>query len=401
MRALALSGLILLSCWAIAALATAEDEPRIVPAPKNDSSVWPPFPDSEGVEVDELPIEEKSAPHVIFELLGLRVAAGERVTLRLELSESFTGGAVTTPVQVIRGDQPGPTLCLVAGLHGDEVVGIEIVRRVIETVQPEGMSGTIVAIPIANPVGFRRLSRYLPDRRDLNRHFPGRSYGSSAARIAHRIFDGVIRHCDLVVDFHSGSFHRANLPQVRADFSNPILLATSGWFGAPVVVDSPGSEGTLRRAASDAGIDAILYEAGEPMRFDEESVQAGVEGVLALMKSMGMAHLTNIEPRKSEFFRGSHWVRSDSGGIFLGDMPLGAWVEKGQRLGSVTNPFTNERSAVRARVAGRVIGRAVDQVVTPGYALYHVATLESRREPGEDLRLPEEAEPLESDERPE
>jgi predicted deacylase len=403
MRRLIAIAILVVVSWAAPPSAISAEDAKIEPAPEGNAGVWPPFPDTDGVAVDALPeLDVEAAPTVTFELLGMRIAPGERVTLDLELSESFTGGAVVTPVQVVRGDQPGSVLCLVAGLHGDEVVGIEVVRRVVTRIEPVGMNGTVVAIPVANPVGFRRLSRYLPDRRDLNRHFPGRSYGSSASRMAYRIFEGVIRHCDVLVDFHSGSFHRANLPQVRADLDNPILLAISGWFGAPVVVDSPGAEGTLRYAAVQAGIDALLYEAGEPMRFDEGSVETGVQGVLSLMKAMRMAELDGPPPNVSEFFRGSHWVRSDSGGIFLAEVQLGAWVKQGQVLGSVTSPFTNERRDVRARETGRVIGRAVDQVVSPGYALFHVGTIEEKpfgnEEPPVDR---EDTEPLERDERPE
>ncbi len=402
--AVGIVSLVSLSSLVIAQAALPAGDAELRPAPEHDTSSWPPFPDADGVPIDELPIaqaEAASEPPAPFELLGMRIAPGERVTLDLELSQSFTGGSVTTPVQVIRGDQPGPTLCLIAGIHGDEVVGIEVVRRVVEHLQPMGMSGTVVAMPVANPIGFRQLSRYLPDRRDLNRHFPGRSYGSSASRIAQRIFDGIIRQCELVVDFHSGSFHRANLPQVRADLDNPILHAMAGWLGVSVVVHGGGADGTLRRAASEVGIDALLYEAGEPMRFDEASVVTGVQAVLRLMRSMRMANLTDSAPPKSEFFRGSHWVRSDSGGIFLGQVELGTWVEQGQQVGTVTNPFTNERSAVRARETGRVIGRAVDQVVTPGYALFHVATVEDRPGVNDGPIAAEEAEPVESDERPE
>lgn len=310
-----------------------------------------------------------------FELHGRTIQPGERVLIDLDLSESFTGGAVATPVQVIHGTHPGRVLCLVAGIHGDEIVGIEIVRRIVEQIEVESLNGTVIAMPVANPMGFRQSSRYLPDRRDLNRYFPGRPYGSLASRIADRIFDNVIRRCDLVVDFHSGSFHRANLPQIRADLNDPKLSEIAKWFGSPVVVHSRGGEGTLRRAAGEAGIPAVLFEAGEPMRFDEASVQIGVWGASSLLFRLGMYPTAEIDDVVPDVFRGNAWVRADAGGIFIAESQLGDWIRAGQVLGAITNPFTHEKLPVKATRDGRIIGQALDQVVTPGYALFHIGTL--------------------------
>jgi predicted deacylase len=334
-------------------------------------------------------------------ILGAEVAPGERVRLELELSESFGGTTVSTPVIVIRGTRDGPTLCLTAGIHGDEIIGIEVVRRVVAEVEPEGLRGTVIGVPVVNPLGFRRSSRYLPDRRDLNRFFPGRRTGSSASRIAHRFFEEVVRQCQVLVDFHSGSFHRANLPQVRADLEDPSLRGLATWFGAPVVLQSQGMRGTLRRAAHEAGVSAILYEAGEPMRFDESSVKEGVIGSLRLLQSLGMIENTVPPVMNTDVFQGSRWVRTDDGGIFLGERQLGDVVAVGDRLGTVTDPFTNDRVEIVSQYDGRVIGRAMDQVVIPGFALYHLGTRQQEK--------PEEAEPgmepgsvgPELDERPE
>jgi hypothetical protein len=348
-------------------------------------------------------VEEAGPPDVEpFELLGRTIEPGERAMLDLELSESFTGGAVATPVQVIHGSNPGRVLCLVAGIHGDEIVGIEIVRRIVEQIDVESLSGTVITMPVANPMGFRQSSRYLPDRRDLNRYFPGRPYGSLASRIAHRIFNNVIKRCDLLVDFHSGSFHRANLPQIRADLNDPKLLELAQWFGSPVVVHSRGGEGTLRRAASDAGIPAVLFEAGEPMRFDEASVQIGVWGASSLLFRLGMYPTEQVEDIEADVFRGNAWVRADAGGIFIADAQLGDWIVAGQVLGTVTNPFTHEKVVVKGTRNGRIIGQALDQVVTPGYALFHIGTLGHSAEatPTEDSS-DFSSDGVESEERPE
>jgi len=309
-----------------------------------------------------------------LEILDESVPPGERVSLELVLSESFGGTPVTTPVSVTRGTSPGPTLCLTGGVHGDEIVGVEIVRRAIDQVDPAQLRGTLIGVPVVNALGFRRGSRYLPDRRDLNRYFPGRPTGSSAARIAYRLFTRVIKHCEVLVDFHSGSFHRANLPQVRANLEDPRLTGLAGWFGAPVVVHSVGRLGTLRQAANAAGINALLYEAGEPLKFDQGSVAGGVEGSERLMEALGMLDSGLSPVAASDVFRGSHWVRADEGGIFLGERGLGDQVEAGERIGTLTDPFSNEQVEVRSTQGGRVIGRAVDQVVLPGFALYHLGT---------------------------
>lgn len=322
----------------------------------------------------DLTLPEISTEAMGFGMLGETVRPGEQRQLLLAVGESFAGMSLTTPVQVVHGMESGPSICLVAGIHGDEVVGIEVVRRVVGSLAPQGMRGTVIAIPIANPLGFRRSSRYLPDRRDLNRYFPGRRDGSTASRLADSIFDRVIRRCQVLVDFHSGSFHRANMPQVRADLRDPQLLGMAQWLGVPVVVHSRGRVGTLRRAATDAGILALLYEAGEPQRFDEGSVTAAVVGTMSLLENLGMIDGYAVPGGPADVFRGSHWIRAEEGGIFLSIRDLGDWVTTGTKLGTVTDPFTNEEVSIVARRTGRIIGRAHDQVVIPGYALYHIGT---------------------------
>ncbi len=198
-------------------------------------------------------------------ILGQSIAPGETRRLALPVGESV-GGEVSTPVIVVAGERPGPVVCLTGGIHGDELNGVEVVRRSVEGAKPAELRGTLVGVPIVNLAAFRRGSRYLPDRRDLNRFFPGSARGSSAARLARRLFDEVVRRCNAVVDVHSGSFHRTNLPQVRGDLRKPEVLRLAKTFGSQLAIHNEGRAGTLRRAATDAGIPAIAYEAGEPMR---------------------------------------------------------------------------------------------------------------------------------------
>mgnify|MGYP001948895689 CR=1 FL=1 len=277
-----------------------------------------------------------------------------------------------SPVLVVNGAKHGPVLCLTAALHGDELNGIEIVRRVLYNIDPKQLTGAVIGVPIVNLQGFHRSSRYLTDRRDLNRYFPGNPSGSSAGRIAHSFFNDVISHCDALVDLHTGSFHRTNLPQLRADLNNPgVLLLTQG-FGATVILHSEGSTGTLRRAATDIGIPAVTLEAGGPMKLQESAVEHGVKGIRSLLNQMGMLRKVSLWPGSEPVYYHSMWVRADQGGILFSDVELGDNVDKGEVLGTVTDPITNIRSEVISPSDGRIIGMAFNQVVMPGFAAFHV-----------------------------
>lgn len=313
--------------------------------------------------------------------LGVVVHPGESRRVTWAISESFAGAVLDTPVFVVRGTAPGPTLCLTAGIHGDELNGIEIVRRSLESVDPQSLHGTLVGVPIVNLHGFRRSSRYLPDRRDLNRYFPGRPGGSSAARIAHAFFEAVVRSCDSLVDLHTGSFHRANMPHVRANLDDPNAFEMAQAFGTSIIVHSLGTAGTLRRAATESGIPAITYEAGEPMRFKLDDVERGTQGIRNLLRGRGMID-AGRRRRALEVFRRSHWVRSDDGGILISEVELGDRVETGDLLGTVTDPLSNDRAELHAPHAGTVIGMALNQVVIPGFAAFHLGMRE------EDLAVP-------------
>jgi len=311
------------------------------------------------------------------ELLGQTVSAGDRRRLSLRAGESFAGDAIEIPVLVIRGNTPGPILCMVAGVHGDELNGIEIVRKVFEETTPRELSGMLIGVPVANVHGLRRSSRYLPDSRDLNRFFPGHPGGSSASRIANALFEGVIEHCDALVDFHTGSHQRTNLPQVRGDLRVPAILELAQGFGTGEIIHNSGRPGTLRRAASDAGVPAITFEAGEPLRFQSREISRGVQGARGLLSAWRM--LDGGKPRKRHriYYR-SRWLRVNDGGIFLTKRKLGDPVEVGDVLGTVTDPVTNERDTVIATFQGRIIGMAVPQVVLPGFAAFHIG-IEAKR----------------------
>ncbi|HEX7035512.1 MAG TPA: succinylglutamate desuccinylase/aspartoacylase family protein [Pseudomonadales bacterium] len=307
-----------------------------------------------------------------FEILGQRVAAGTFARLTWAPTETFTGNSAPSAVLVAHGTEPGPTLCLTAAIHGDELNGIETVRRVLHDLEPERLAGTVVGVPIVNLQGFHRNSRYLPDRRDLNRYFPGNPTGSAASRIAHSLFSQVIRHCSALVDLHTGSFHRTNLPQVRGDLNNEAVVKLTAGFGSTVILHSGGGEGTLRRAAVDAGIPAVTLEAGMPLQVQEAAVEHSVKAIYTLLDTFGMYNKRSLWGNPEPVYYQSRWVRADHGGILSGEVNLGRRVQPGDLLGTVTDPITNERNVIVSPYQGRVIGMALDQFVMPGYATFHI-----------------------------
>ncbi len=338
-----------------------------------------------------VPEPEATAGLPRIDISGHRIEPGTKQRIVLHASESFVGASVETPVVIIRGRSPGPTMCLTAGIHGDELNGTETVRRVLARISPEDLDGMIIGLPIVNVHGFRSRTRYLPDRRDLNRHFPGTPHGSSASRIAFAIFEGVIRHCDALIDFHSGSFHRSNLPQVRGDFTSADILELARGLGVNVAVHHPGIVGTLRREATAHEIPTVLYEGGESLRLQGPEIQRGENGVLRLLRYIGMLNVPyEIDDRDQEFFFDSQWVRVNHGGIFVPAVELGDRVEVETVLATVFDPLGGERAVIRSPVAGRVIGMAMAQVVIPGFAAFHIG---DQQAPQPDPAAPGETPP--------
>lgn len=327
---------------------------------------------SHGEVVEPVRIPEVAAPPARFSLLGETVPAASLTQLTWNATETYTGNSIPTAVLVANGSEPGPVLCLTAAVHGDEINGIEIVRRVLHDLETERVRGTVVGVPIVNLQGFQRNSRYLPDRRDLNRHFPGNPTGSSASRIAHSLFTRIIRHCDALVDLHTGSFHRTNLPQLRADLNDDRVVELTAGFGSTVILHSEGAEGTLRRAATSAGVPSVTIEAGMPMRVQEDVVEHSVKAIFTLMDTMEIYDRRSLWGNPEPVYYQSRWVRADGGGILAGEVQLGRRVQPGDLLGTVIDPISNEQQQILSPYRGRVIGMAVDQFVMPGYATFHL-----------------------------
>ncbi len=312
-----------------------------------------------------------------FQLADRFVLPGNRESFQWQNDADMGPGEGVSPVIISHGAKAGPVLCLIGGVHGDEINGIALVRRMAYEIDPEQLSGTLISVPIVNVFGYSRGSRYLPDRRDLNRYFPGSRSGSIASRVAQSLFDTIIRRCDAVIDFHTGSFQRSNLPQVRGDLTNPKVLNLSHGFGGTLVLHSPGSRGMLRVAAMEAGIPAVTMEIGAPLRLEVEHIEPTVLAIRRLMAYLKMTD-SDVSARRNKvppvFFE-SRWVRSNIGGLLISDVKLGQNVRAGQVLGRVIDPLSQMEKTIRSPFDGRLIGMALNQQVLPGYAAYHLAKL--------------------------
>ncbi|MBO6541852.1 MAG: succinylglutamate desuccinylase/aspartoacylase family protein [Alphaproteobacteria bacterium] len=310
-----------------------------------------------------------------FEIAGHHLAPGERRTVNLPISVLSDHTPATLSVHVVHGRKPGPTMFVSAAVHGDEIIGVEIVRRILRTTQLDRLRGTLLAIPIVNSYGFMNHSRYLPDRRDLNRSFPGSQTGSLAARLAALFMQEIVKRADYGIDLHSAAIHRTNLPQIRVSPSKQETMELAECFGAPLVMTSKVRDGSLRAAAQDAGIDVLLYEAGEGLRFDEFAVRAGVKGVLRVMHKVGMLSEKGISRSKVKplLSDSSYWVRAPAGGLLRTFKTVGEQVVAGEMLGMISDPFGEAEAEITARQPGVIVGRSNLPVVNEGDGLFHVA----------------------------
>lgn len=313
---------------------------------------------------------------------GEETAPGERRRFEVHAARLVTGGWLSIPVEVLVGTKPGPRVWLSGAIHGDELDGIEIIRRVLDALDPAVLAGSVIAVPIVNVFAFIDGSRYLPDRRDLNRSFPGSERGSLAARIAHLFMHQVVAQCDVGIDFHCGSDNRVNLPQVRVDLDDPDALRLARAFRAPVVMHARAPSGSLRDAAGAVGATVLVYEGGQSGRFTEVAIRRGVAGVVRVLHEAGVLpgaaseDETDAEVGEPLIARSSLWVRAGQSGILRIDTQLGARVTAGERLGVIADAFGDRASAVRARADGIVVGVTSHPLVNRGDAIAHIASLD-------------------------
>jgi predicted deacylase len=314
-----------------------------------------------------------------FEIGGQRVRPGEARIIELPVAHLYTNTPVALPVRVLRGREPGPTLFVSAALHGDEINGVEIIRRLLLQRALKRLRGTLLAVPVVNTLAFVHQSRYLPDRRDLNRSFPGSDKGSLAARLAHLFLKEIVGRAQYGVDLHTGAIHRPNLPHIRGDLDNPETVRLAKAFGVPLVLNSPTTAGTLRQYTTEHGIPVLLYEAGEALRFDELAIRTGVRGLLNVLMALDMLADDGTRERMPEpvIARASSWVRAPSSGVLRGQVALGEEVRKGQVLGIIGDPIGSSEVPVLANAHGIVIGRVALPLTYEGEALFHLARFDA------------------------
>ena len=315
---------------------------------------------------------EPAAP---FPLGERSLRPGTRTELELPIAKTVTGAPLALPVLVLHGRTAGPVMWVNAAIHGDEVNGVEIIRRVSSQIDVRTLRGTVIAVPVVNVPGFVNGDRYLPDRRDLNRSFPGSPRGSLASRIAHIFMTEIVARCTVGIDLHSGSGHRTNLAQVRGDLDNPVVRTLADAFATPVMMHASTRDGSLRQAGNEAGAAVVMFEGGEAWRFDEDSIRIGTAGVLRVLETMDMIESLDdhlVAPRPV-VCRSSRWVRARRSGVAQLSVTTGDHVQKNQELGSIHDAFGNRQTRITAPVGGIVVGLNLDPIVNQGDAMIHVA----------------------------
>ena len=312
-----------------------------------------------------------------------RIAPGQRKTVDLPVSVLSDHTPVSMSVHVVHGRRAGPTLFISAAVHGDEIIGVETVRRLLRVPSLKRIRGTLLAIPIVNAFGFLNRSRYLPDRRDLNRCFPGSRAGSLAARLAYLFRKEIVRRSDVGIDLHSAAVHRTNLPQIRISKGSPKAMELAQAFGAPVILTSKLRENSLRQAASELGVNVLVYEAGEGLRFDEFAVRAGVSGILRVMRHLEMIPSKGVTRAKMTPIQSnsSAWLRAPAGGLLRSFKTTGEQVSAGDVLGVISDPFGEVETDIVASKGGLVIGRTNLPVVNEGDALFNIADIHHGDDP--------------------
>jgi predicted deacylase len=321
---------------------------------------------------------------------GYRIEPGSRQDIDLPVALLHTHTPMSMPVRIIRGRRDGPRLFISAAIHGDELNGVEIIRRLHQEKLLNRLRGTLITIPIVNAFGVIHHSRYLPDRRDLNRSFPGSERGSLAGRLADLFMTEIVANSTHGIDLHTGAQHRENLPHLRVNLSDPVTEQLAKAFGVPVIINSDLRDGSLRQVAAEQGIPMLLYEGGEALRFDELSIRAGVKGILNVMRALEMLPKRRYQPKKQIeplVARSSSWVRATDSGIFRAFSALGSRVAKGDVLGAIASPFGDIKVDLLSPSSGIVIGKSKLPLVNEGDALFHIARFQGVKGAAESVEV--------------
>ncbi|MEE2748124.1 MAG: succinylglutamate desuccinylase/aspartoacylase family protein [Candidatus Thermoplasmatota archaeon] len=312
-----------------------------------------------------------------FHFDGTEIAPGTGAEMSLNLGEGPTGNPRSIPVYVIHGTKPGPVLALTAGIHGDELNGVSVVHHLIhgddhvagtddDRIDRGELAGTLICVPVVNIEGMLLEQREAPDNRDINRLFPGKEDGNQSQRIAHALFQSVVKRADFLIDLHSAPHSRTNLPHVRANFDDAKCMELARSFGTHIVLHSSGPKGSLRREASSVGTPTILLEAGTAHRFEIDAVVAGIEGVLNVMGHLDMIKRDNLQPAVRLLVRRSKWARAEAGGLLYSLVKAGDHVKKGQKIALVTDPLGAKTHTIESPRTGVIVGMALNPLVRSG-----------------------------------
>jgi predicted deacylase len=309
-------------------------------------------------------------------ILDREIEPGESVQLNLETVRLHTRTKIEVPVIINRAIEDGPTLLISAGIHGDEVNGVEIVRKALASKVLKPIKGTVICVPVLNVFGFLNQSREFPDGKDLNRFFPGSSSGSLASQFAHSFTTEIVPHAQYCVDFHTGGSNRFNAPQIRISRDDDSLLKLAKAFHPEFIVFASNRDKSFRESATKAGLKVLLFEGGKSLDFNNDVTEAGLSGIMRIMKHLGMWNSSTGTLHKirkqATLIHESTWLRARHSGLFRSFVSAGKYVQKGDSIGSISDPFGEFEYFIKSNLNGHIIGMNQAPIVTKGDALYHI-----------------------------
>lgn len=313
----------------------------------------------------------------VLEILGKKVLPGKGATINFNMAKLYTTTSVEVPVIIQRSKKAGPVVLLTAGIHGDEVNGVEIVRQIISKGINKPKIGTIICIPIVNIFGFLNMHREFPDGRDLNRVFPGTRNGSLASRFAYQFVKRILPIADFCLDFHTGGAARFNAPQIRVKKGDEQSIQYAKIFNAPFTIHSKTITKSYRETCSKLGIPVLLFEGGKSQDNNKEIAQYGLEGAMRILAHLDMLNSKFDIPettKETVLIQSSTWLRAKYSGLLHIKIPCGQHVEKKEHIATITDPYGKFRHRIKAPNEGYVINVNESPIVYQGDAIFHIST---------------------------